>query len=196
MNEDNRLDIVEAQVEVCTKCRLHTTRKNTVFGTGDTNTPIVFIGTAPGQTEDEQGKPFVGRAGSQELNKLLESMGLKRKNVFLCNIIKCRPPGNRNPYPREITACRPYLIQQIEIIRPAVIVCLGIVSAIALLQLEYTATVKSLRGKIHDYYGIPVVVTYHPAAILRRSELRVLVNEDMERIIPDILAAQRKSSVS
>lgn len=166
----------------CTLCRLSETRKNVVFGDGNPQARLMFIGEAPGADEDIQGLPFVGRAG-QLLNKILAAMELSRENVYIANILKCRPPGNRNPEPGEAKSCIPYLKEQIELINPDVLVALGLVAAVHLLGLSPTASVKSLRGRIFDYNGKPMIVTYHPAALLRSPAYKAPTWEDMQTVM-------------
>jgi len=156
---------IKARVAGCTDCPLHATRKKTVFGVGDEAADWLFVGEGPGADEDAQGEPFVGQAGKL-LDNMLAAIGLKRgSNVYIANILKCRPPGNRNPEPHEAQQCEPYLHRQIELIRPKLIIALGRVAAANLLASE--ASVAAMRGKIHRYRGIPLVVTYHPAYLLR-----------------------------
>ena len=156
---------LKAVVAGCTACELHKTRTQTVFGVGDENADWLFIGEAPGADEDAKGEPFVGQAGKL-LDNMLKSIGLTRgDNVYIANVLKSRPPGNRNPLPGEIAACFPYLRRQIELIQPKLIVTLGKCAAETLLGRE--ATIASLRGKVHAYQGIPLIVTYHPAYLLR-----------------------------
>ena len=156
---------IKARVAGCTDCPLHATRKKTVFGVGDEAADWLFVGEGPGADEDAQGEPFVGQAGKL-LDNMLAAIGLKRgSNVYIANILKCRPPGNRNPEPHEALQCEPYLHRQIELIRPKLIIALGRVAAANLLASE--ASVAAMRGKIHRYRGIPLVVTYHPAYLLR-----------------------------
>ncbi len=166
----------------CTLCRLHSTRQKVVFGVGDPDADLMFIGEGPGAEEDRQGEPFVGRAG-QLLDKILRAMNLRRSEVYIGNIIKCRPPGNRNPHPDEALACLPYLKQQIELIEPKVIVALGLVAAVYLLGLSPNVSVKSLRSRVYDYKGRPVVVTYHPAALLRSPAYKAPTWEDMQMVL-------------
>ena len=162
-----RLDWSElkASVAACTACPLHAKRNKTVFGVGDENADWLFVGEGPGADEDAQGEPFVGQAGKL-LDNMLAAIDLKRgSNVFIANVVKCRPPGNRNPEPREALACEPYLHRQIELLQPRLIVALGKIAAVNLLARE--ASVASMRGKLHEYRGIPLIVTYHPAYLLR-----------------------------
>lgn len=163
----------ETQVKACTKCTLHETRTQTVFGQGNPNARLVFVGEAPGYEEDKQGLVFVGRAG-QLLTRIIVAMGLTREDVFICNVLKCRPPGNRDPAADEILACNPYLRRQLTIIQPEVLVALGAPAAKTLLNT--TQSIGKLRGRFHDYYlsgvpgegpSIPVMPTYHPAYLLR-----------------------------
>lgn len=176
------LDQIATKVASCTKCVLHAGRSNTVFGTGDPNCSLMFVGEGPGADEDRQGEPFVGKAG-QLLNRIIAAMKLEREQVYIANIVKCRPPDNRNPLPNEAAACLPYLHQQINIIKPQVIVCLGLVAAIYLLKKPPMTTIKSLRGSMYDFAGIPVIVTYHPAALLRSPALKAPTWEDMQLVM-------------
>ena len=156
---------LKARVAGCTDCPLHAKRNKTVFGVGDENAEWLFVGEGPGADEDAQGEPFVGQAGKL-LDNMLAAIGLKRgANVYIANIVKCRPPGNRNPEPQEALQCEPYLHRQIELIRPKLIIALGKVAAANLLASD--ASVGSMRGRIHEYRGIPLIVTYHPAYLLR-----------------------------
>ena len=156
---------LKARVASCTDCPLHAKRNKTVFGVGDENADWLFVGEGPGADEDAQGEPFVGQAGKL-LDNMLAAIKLKRgANVYIANLIKCRPPGNRNPAASELLACEPYLHRQIDLIRPKLIVALGKVAAANLLASD--ASVASMRGKVHQYRGIPLIVTYHPAALLR-----------------------------
>ncbi len=158
------LDAIAEMVRRCTRCPLHQTAINGVPGEGNPQARFVVVGEAPGATEDETGRPFVGAAG-QLLTKILAAIQLPREDVFICNVIKHRPPGNRNPLPTEIAACSPYLIRQLELIRPGVILALGTFAAQTLLETK--ESIGKLRGRIHRYHGIPLIVTYHPAALLR-----------------------------
>lgn len=158
------LEALKAEVLPCTKCHLGETRTNTVFGAGNPDADVVFVGEAPGEEEDRQGEPFVGRSG-QLLTKILEAIGYGRDDVFICNILKCRPPNNRDPQAAEVDACEPHLKAQLAILRPKVICCLGRVAAQTLLGTD--ASLTKLRGAVHFYAGIPVMATYHPAALLR-----------------------------
>ncbi|MHB1566287.1 MAG: uracil-DNA glycosylase [Acidiferrobacter sp.] len=162
----------------CTRCALHHTRTQTVFGSGDPQARWLFIGEAPGADEDRQGEPFVGRAG-QLLNAMLSALGLTREQVFIANVLKCRPPHNRDPAPAEVSQCRPYLDQQIALIAPRVIVALGKVAAQSLLGTDQP--LHQLRGTRAAYGGIPVVVTYHPAYLLRTPADKAKAWADLQR---------------
>lgn len=162
----------------CQKCTLGGTRTKFVFGVGNPNADIVLIGEAPGADEDAKGEPFVGRAG-QLLNKILEATGFKREEVFICNILKCRPPGNRNPLPEEIEKCRPYLEKQLGLLKPKLILLLGRVAAESLLKTK--DPLNKLRGKVHDYKGYKVMVTFHPAALLRNPQWKRPTWDDMKQ---------------
>lgn len=161
----------------CQKCPLGKTRTNFVFGVGNPDATLMFIGEAPGRDEDLQGEPFVGRAG-QLLNKIIESIGFVRKDVYIGNILKCRPPNNRDPLPEEVDVCEPYLHRQIDLINPAVICALGRIAAQTLLRTR--ATLGKLRENIHTYQGRPLIVTYHPAALLRNPNWKKPAWEDVQ----------------
>lgn len=158
------MEVLRRVAEACTRCGLHSTRTKVVFADGSAEARILCVGEAPGANEDRTGLPFVGRAGKL-LDRLLLSVGFFRSQVFICNVLKCRPPGNRNPLPDEIEACSPFLLRQIELVRPAVIVALGTFAAQTLLGTR--DSLRHLRGRTHLYEGFPLVVTYHPAALLR-----------------------------
>jgi uracil-DNA glycosylase family 4 len=161
----------------CKLCTLHATAKNPVPGEGNPEAKFVCVGEAPGATEDETGRPFVGAAG-QLLTKILAAINFQREDVFICNVLKHRPPGNRNPQSDEITACSPYLFQQLSILQPRVILALGTFAAQTLLQT--TRPIGKLRGQIHRFYGVPLVVTYHPAALLRNPNWKRPTWEDVQ----------------
>ncbi len=173
----------ENSISSCLKCPLGKTRIKFVFGAGSPKARLMFVGEAPGRDEDGQGQPFVGRAG-QLLTQIIESIGLKREDVFIANIIKCRPPQNRNPLPEEIAACSPYLLKQIEIIKPKVICALGKFSAQTLLNSE--TPISRLRGKFYDFNGIKLMPTYHPAYLLRNQSGKKDVWEDMKAIAKEL----------
>jgi uracil-DNA glycosylase len=152
-------------VPACTACALHQSRTQTVFGVGDENADWMLIGEAPGAEEDRLGDPFVGQAG-RLLDNMLAALHLSReKNVYIANVLKCRPPGNRNPEPEEVAKCTPHLLKQIELVKPKLIIAMGRFAAQTLLNTD--ATIASLRGKVHRYAGLPLIVTYHPAYLLR-----------------------------
>ncbi|MGI9179311.1 MAG: uracil-DNA glycosylase [Longimicrobiaceae bacterium] len=163
----------------CPRCRLAETRQHVVFGEGNPQAQVVVVGEAPGAEEDRTGRPFVGRAGKL-LDLLLASVGFAREQVFICNVLKCRPPGNRNPQPDEIAACSPYLLRQIELLGPRVILACGTFAAQTLLATS--VSISKLRGGIHHYHGVPLIATYHPAALLRNAAWVRLTWEDLQRL--------------
>jgi uracil-DNA glycosylase len=171
------LDEIAKKVQKCTRCPLYETATNPVPGEGDPKAKLVCVGEAPGAKEDETGRPFVGQSG-QLLTKILEAIDLTREQVFICNVLKHRPPGNRNPRPEEVEACSPYLIRQLELIQPKVIVTFGTFAAQTLLQTK--AGIGQLRGLVHRYHGIPLIVTYHPAALLRNPAWKRPTWEDVK----------------
>ncbi|MEO6048457.1 MAG: uracil-DNA glycosylase [Candidatus Kapaibacterium sp.] len=173
------LESLNQMICTCQKCPLGQSRTRFVFGTGNFNADIVVIGEAPGADEDASGEPFVGLAG-QLLTKILAAIKLKRDDVFICNILKCRPPGNRKPEPFEVEQCEPYLLKQLDLIRPKFILALGLTAANTLLNKR--AKMSELRGTVHDYHGIRVVVTYHPAALLRNQQWKRPAWEDVQRL--------------
>ncbi|MDX1578547.1 MAG: uracil-DNA glycosylase, partial [Gemmatimonadota bacterium] len=158
------LEALADLVASCTRCPLHASRENAVFGEGNPEARVVCVGEAPGAREDATGRPFVGRAG-QLLDRLLKTIGLPRDSVYICNVLKSRPPGNRDPLPDEVAACSPYLVRQLALIRPEVVIAFGAFAARTLLETK--SALGRLRGRVHEYAGYPVVVTYHPAALLR-----------------------------
>jgi uracil-DNA glycosylase len=168
---------LEQRIKSCTDCPLHQERTNTVFGVGNRQAKWLILGEAPGQEEDKQGEPFVGRAG-QLLNSMLFAVGLQRSDIFIANTVKCRPPNNRDPHPTEILSCAPFLTRQIELIKPSLILILGRVAVRRLLQKE--DALGKLRGKIHEYQNIPVVITYHPAYLLRSPSEKAKAWEDLQ----------------
>lgn len=173
------LDELNAMICTCTKCPLGFTRTNFVFGVGNPHATLMLIGEAPGADEDAQGEPFVGRAG-QLLTKILEAINFKRSDVYICNILKCRPPNNRKPTPEESETCKPYLKKQIELVRPKVILCLGLTAAENLLGTH--ESMSRLRGRVLQYEGIPVMITYHPAALLRNPNWKRPTWEDVQAV--------------
>jgi uracil-DNA glycosylase len=166
-------------VSECRKCGLCETRTNTVFADGSPKAKLVFIGEAPGRDEDLKGLPFVGRAG-QLLDKMIAAIDLRRDEVYICNVLKCRPPENRTPAPDEVEQCLPYLEQQLALVKPALICALGLSAVQALLKTK--SSMASLRGRTFDYQGIPLIPTYHPAALLRNPGLKRDAWEDMQRV--------------
>lgn len=180
--EDFSHDLLAFEEEICTcrKCPLGDSRNKFVFGVGDPKASLLLVGEAPGATEDEIGEPFVGRAGKL-LDKILIAIDRNRqKDVFICNVMKCRPPNNRDPLRTEVDKCEPYLIHQIHLIKPKLIVALGRVAGQTLLNVD--KSLKSLRNTIHDYHGTPLMVTYHPAALLRNQDLKRPTWEDFKTI--------------
>ena len=171
------LSAIAKAVEACTRCPLYKTANRGVPGEGDSKARLVCVGEAPGANEDETGRPFVGQAG-QLLTKILAAVDLTREEVFITNVVKHRPPGNRNPAPGEIEACSPYLVRQLELIKPKVIVAFGTFAAQTLLNTR--TPIGKLRGEIHRYHGIPLVVTYHPAALLRNPSWKRPTWEDVK----------------
>jgi DNA polymerase len=175
-----KLDSLEEIAQVvaqCRRCPLYATALNPVPGVGRADADFMCVGEAPGANEDQQGEPFVGQAG-QLLNKILAAIDLEREDVFIANVLKHRPPGNRNPMPDEVVACSPYLVRQIELVRPKVILALGTFAAQTLLETKLT--IGKLRGQVHRYYGVPLIVTYHPAALLRNPSWKRPTWEDVQ----------------
>ncbi len=194
MGDDRSAELATVHSEIlsCTKCELHRNRKNAVPGEGPVDAKIVFVGEGPGQSEDEQGKPFVGAAGKL-LTELLESIGLKRTDVFITNIVKCRPPNNRAPRKSEIEACNPYLISQIRLIKPQIVCALGTPAIATLLGEEYSAT--KVHGKPMPKGDITILPMYHPAAALYDASLKEVLASDF-RILRDLLADTAARDVS
>lgn len=174
------LEDIRKEIGDCKRCKLCKGRTRLVFGVGNPDADLMFIGEGPGRDEDIQGIPFVGRAG-QLLTKIIEAMKLRREDVYICNIVKCRPPNNRNPEPDEVATCIPFLIKQVEIIKPKVIVCLGSVAFQNLLGTEEKITRS--RGKFTEWHGIPAMPTYHPAFLLRNPDMKRPVWEDMQKVM-------------
>jgi uracil-DNA glycosylase len=173
------LPVLNGEISGCLKCALGQTRTKFVFGVGNPHATLMFIGEAPGADEDAQGEPFVGRAG-QLLNKILAAITMNRADVYICNILKCRPPNNRTPLPEEVELCIPYLKKQIAIIKPKLIVCLGLTAAQNILHINDSLT--KLRGRTLQFEGIPLRVTYHPAALLRNPNWKQPTWEDFQAI--------------
>jgi DNA polymerase len=188
------LAILQEEVSGCTRCEeLACSRTQTVFGVGNPNARLCFFGEAPGADEDRQGEPFVGRAGKLLTDIIQKGMGLQRGDVYILNVLKCRPPGNRNPNPDEVENCREFFEQQLEIINPEFICCLGSVAAQNLLETK--TSVGKLRGKIHDYRGIKVAVTYHPAYLLRNPSAKKSTWDDIQILMREMgISIPEKSS--
>lgn len=173
------LSELQATVQQCRACALHEQRNSVVFGRGNPSAELVFVGEAPGYEEDQQGEPFVGEAG-RLLDRILFAMGLSADEVYICNLIKCRPPANRDPYANEIEACEPYLKRQLALLKPTVIVALGRVASQSLLGVQ--TPVSRLRGHWHHYADIALMPTFHPAYLLRSPEAKKLVWDDMQEV--------------
>jgi len=177
------LEHIRKNLGDCKRCKLGTTRKNLVFGVGNPKARLVFVGEGPGADEDEKGEPFVGDAGRM-LNRIITAMGIRREDVYICNVVKCRPPGNRNPEPDEIGACAPFLRRQLNSIKPEVIVALGKFASQTLLETK--EPISKLRGRFRDFHGIPLMPTYHPSYLLRsggNSDSFWDVWEDMTQVL-------------
>ena len=181
----NDLESLKQEVANCKRCSLYKTRRNVVFGSGNPNAELMFIGEAPGEDEDIKGLPFVGRAG-QLLTKIIEAMGLKRSDVYIANILKCRPPNNRMPLPTEILECIDFVKKQVELIKPKVICTLGKFASQTLLRTE--TPISALRGKFQEYNGIKVMPTFHPAYLLRNPNEKKTVWQDMKKIMKELRA--------
>jgi DNA polymerase len=182
------LSLAEVREELgeCTRCKLHRHRTQIVFGVGNPKAGLVFVGEAPGADEDAQGEPFVGRAG-QLLTKIIQAMGMQREDVYICNIIKCRPPNNRTPETEEILACQPFLVKQLQAIHPKFICALGGPAAQTLLRTK--EPISRLRGRFYDFHGIPLLPTYHPAFLLRNPHEKKTVWEDMKLLLREMQRA-------
>src|SRR5256714_7166785 len=174
------LEAVRSEIGECTRCKLHKGRTNIVFGVGNPEARLMFVGEAPGEDEDLQGYPFVGKAG-QLLTRMIEAMGLRREDVYICNTVKCRPPNNRNPEPDELAACEPFLKAQLAAVKPEVIVTLGKFAAQALLRDE--SPVSRLRGHWREYESIPLMPTFHPAYLLRSPGEKGKVWDDLKEVM-------------
>lgn len=175
----NTIDVLYENIHNCMKCELGKTRNQFVFGTGNPNAKIMIIGEAPGADEDEQGKPFVGRAGKL-LTQIIEAINFKREDLYIANIIKCRPPNNRKPLVDEVDKCEPYLQKQIELINPEFILALGLTAIDTLLKKKHV--MKTSRGILHEYHGRKLMVTYHPAALFRNPSWKKFVWEDVKHL--------------
>ena len=179
--EGDTLDRIRADIGPnCTRCKLHKARTNIVFGVGNPKAQLIFVGEGPGRDEDAQGEPFVGRAGKL-LTQMIEAMGLRRPDVYICNVVKCRPPENRLPEPDEIATCSPYLLRQLGVIQPKVICCLGACSAQTMLQT--TQGISKFRGEWFDYRGSKLIATYHPAYLLRNPAAKGEVWKDLQKVM-------------
>jgi len=174
------LDDIRRDLGDCVRCQLGNQRTNLVFGVGNPRARLVFIGEAPGREEDLKGEPFVGEAG-QLLTKIIQAMGFARNDVYICNVLKCRPPGNRNPHHDEIVQCTPFMLRQVKAIGPEVVVALGTFAAQTLLATK--EPISALRGRFHDYHGIPLMPTFHPAFLVRNPERKREVWEDMKKVM-------------
>lgn len=175
----------------CKRCRLHSGRRNLVFGVGSPDAEVMFVGEAPGRDEDAQGEPFVGKAG-QLLTRMIGAMGLRREEVYIANIIKCRPPNNRNPEPDEVASCEPFLRQQIDAIAPRILIALGNFAAKTLLNTDQGIT--RLRGSFHRYQGVPLMPTFHPAYLLRNPDAKRAAWSDLQAVMAEMdrLGLQRR----
>jgi uracil-DNA glycosylase len=180
---DDNLLRTRADLGDCTRCKLHRTRKNIVFGDGNPKAELVFVGEGPGADEDEQGLPFVGRAGKL-LTQMIEAMGLQRKDVYICNVVKCRPPENRQPEEDEVRECSPYLLRQIDTISPKVIFCLGATAAKTIL--ETNRGISQFRGQWLEFRGRKLMATYHPAYLLRNPSAKSDVWKDLQKVMAEL----------
>lgn len=178
--EKELLDDIRAELGDCLRCGLGRTRTSLVYGAGSPGARLVFVGEAPGRDEDLQGVPFVGEAG-QLLTKIIQAMGFTREQVYICNVLKCRPPNNRNPLPPEIEQCHPFLLRQIKALAPEAVVALGTFAAQTLLCTK--EPISKIRGRFHDYHGIPLMPTFHPAFLLRNAAMKREVWEDMQLVM-------------
>jgi uracil-DNA glycosylase len=190
--EGDTLEIIRTDLGECTRCKLHKTRNKIVFGDGNPKAELVFVGEGPGHDEDIQGLPFVGRAGKL-LTQMIEAMGLQRKDVYICNVVKCRPPENRMPERDEIAACSPFLIRQIDAIHPKVIVCLGATAAQMLLNTN--RSISAFRGEWLEYRGTRLLATYHPAYLLRNPAAKSEVWKDLQKVMA-VLGLKAKSATA
>jgi uracil-DNA glycosylase len=191
LNKSAALTEILDDIGECTRCRLHKGRTKLVFGVGNVNADIMFIGEGPGADEDKQGEPFVGRAG-QLLNNMITAMGIPREDVYIANVVKCRPPDNRTPEKDECDTCSPFLLRQIEVIQPKMIVALGAVAAKNLLGLN--DSMGNLRGKIYDFHGTKLVATYHPAYLLRDPRQKAEAWKDLQIVMRELGMAVPKKS--
>lgn len=187
LDPEEELSKLRGELAGCSRCGLHCGRSNLVFGEGSARSGLVFVGEGPGADEDRLGRPFVGRAGKL-LDKMIFAIGLERADVYICNVVKCRPPENRVPQPGEVAACLPFLLRQIEVLRPKVICALGLSAAQALLKT--TEPISRLRGTVRSLQGIPLVCTYHPAYLLRSPSQKAAAWQDLKEVM-NLLGASR-----
>jgi uracil-DNA glycosylase len=190
VHPEQALIAIREDLGECTRCRLHPSRTTIVFGEGSPQARLVFVGEGPGFDEDQQGRPFVGRAG-RLLDKMIKALGRRREEVYICNVVKCRPPNNRTPLPDEIQTCSPFLFRQLEAIAPAVICALGACAAQTLLAT--TKPISSLRGKNHYWRGMPLVCIYHPAYLLRNASQKASAWQDL-LLVHGILTGQKEGN--
>jgi uracil-DNA glycosylase family 4 len=185
--EAKSLEGLRAEIGDCRRCKLWSGRTHLVFGVGNPNAEVMFVGEGPGRDEDLQGEPFVGRAGQLLTDIITKGMKLKRADVYIANVVKCRPPENRNPEPDEVASCEPFLKKQIDLVRPKIIVALGKFAVQCLLQSKMP--ISRLRGIWHDYHGVKLMPTFHPAYLLRNPGDKKLVWEDIQKVIQELKAA-------
>jgi uracil-DNA glycosylase len=190
---DDTLPKIREDLGDCTRCKLHKGRNKLVFGDGNPKAQLVFVGEGPGADEDAQGLPFVGRAGKL-LTQMIEAMGLQRRDVYICNVVKCRPPENRTPEPDEVATCSPYLLRQVDVINPKVIVCLGAVAAKTLLNT--TRGISHYRGEWLEWRGHKLMATYHPAYLLRNPPAKADVWKDLQKVMAELGLALPKKTKS
>jgi uracil-DNA glycosylase family 4 len=192
LNNFAALAEIRDDIGECTRCRLHKGRTKLVFGVGSQNAEIMFVGEGPGADEDKQGEPFVGRAG-QLLNNMISAMGIRREDVYIANVVKCRPPDNRTPEKDECDTCSPFLMRQIEVIQPKMIVALGAVAAKNLLGVN--DSMANLRGKIYNFRGTKLVATYHPAYLLRDPRQKAEAWKDLQMVMRELgMAVPRRTA--
>ncbi len=189
--EGDTLDLIRENLGECTRCRLHKQRNKIVFGDGNPRAELVFVGEGPGHDEDVQGLPFVGRAGKL-LTQMIEAMGLQRGDVYICNVVKCRPPENRKPEDDEVATCSPYLYRQLDVIAPKAIVCLGATAAQSLLKTK--DSISRFRGTWFDYRNTKLMVTYHPAYLLRNPAAKSEVWKDLQKVMAHLGLKAKKTS--
>jgi uracil-DNA glycosylase len=189
--EGDTLERIREDLGECTRCRLHERRNKIVFGAGNSRAELVFVGEGPGHDEDLQGLPFVGRAGKL-LTQMIEAMGLSREQVYICNVVKCRPPENRKPEEDEVATCSPYLYRQLDVIQPKAIVCLGLTAAQALLKTK--DPISRFRGEWFDYRGTKLLATYHPAYLLRNPNAKGEVWKDLQKVMAHLGLKPKKAA--